>query len=168
VTLGIRVGTGYDVHRFVDGRPLFLGGVAIPHDRGLEGHSDADALLHAIMDSLLGAAGLDDIGHQFPPADERFRDASSLKLLASVWDLVGHAGWQVVNVDSTVIAERPKIASFLPSMKKAIGDALGISEREIGIKATTNEGLGFVGRGEGIAAIAVALLVRREQQDLEG
>lgn len=165
---GIRVGTGYDVHRLVEGRPLVLGGVVIQHELGLDGHSDGDALLHAVMDALLGAAGLEDIGHHFPPGDERFRNASSLRLLATVRSLVEEAGWNVVNVDSTVVAERPKLAPYLPLMKGAIAEVLGISEREVGIKATTNEGLGFAGRHEGIAAMAVALLVRREEQNLEG
>ncbi len=164
---GVRVGTGYDVHRLVKGRPLVLGGVTIPHETGLEGHSDADALLHAVMDALLGAAGLEDIGHHFPPDDERFLNASSLGLLATVRSLVEDAGWSVVNVDSTVVAERPKLAPHLPAMRRAIGEVLGLSEREVGIKATTNEGLGFVGRREGIAAIAVALLARREERNLE-
>ena len=164
----IRVGTGYDVHRLVEGRPLVLGGVTLQAEFGLEGHSDADALLHAVMDALLGAAGLEDIGHHFPPDDDRFRNASSLGLLATVRTLVEEAGWRVVNVDSTVIAERPKLAPYLPLMKQAIGKVLGLSEREVGIKATTNEGLGFAGRREGIAAMAVALLARREERDLEG
>ncbi len=165
----LRVGTGYDVHRLVEGRPLFVGGVRIEHERGLEGHSDADVLLHAVMDALLGAAGLGDIGQQFPPGDERFRGASSLTLLATVRSLLERAGWCVLNVDSTVVAERPKLAPHLASMRRAMGEALGISEGQIGIKATTNEGLGSLGREEGIAAISVALLARREahDQDLE-
>lgn len=158
----MRVGTGYDIHRLVAGRPLFLGGVEIAHDRGLEGYSDADTLLHAIMDALLGAAGLEDIGHHFPPGDERFRNASSLKLLCEVRRLLAQKGWQVVNVDSTVIAEQPKISPHLAKMKKNIGDTLGIDESSVGIKATTNEKLGFLGRCEGIAAMAVALLARLE------
>lgn len=168
MVLGIRVGTGYDVHRLVEGRQLVLGGVTIQHELGLEGHSDADALVHAVMDALLGAAGLEDIGHHFPPSDERFRNASSLELLRVVRSLVEKEGWGVVNVDSTVVAELPRLAPYLPRMKKSIGEVLGLSEREVGIKATTNEGLGFVGRREGIAAIAVALLAKRDGQDLEG
>ncbi len=159
----IRVGMGYDVHRLEMGRPLVLGGVPIPHDLGLEGHSDADALLHALMDALLGAAGLEDIGHHFPPGDERFRDASSLKLLAEVRSLIEAAGWRVVNVDSTVVAERPKLAPHLPRMKQAIGQVLDIPTGAVGIKATTNEGLGFAGRQEGVAAMAVALLARQDE-----
>ena len=163
----MRVGTGYDVHRLVAGRRLVLGGVEIPYDRGLEGHSDADALLHAIMDALLGAAGLDDIGHHFPTDDERFRHASSLKLLAEVRRMLAAEGWRPINVDSTVIAEQPKLAPFLSKMKKAVGETVGIVETAVGIKVTTNEKLGFLGRGEGIAAMAVALLARAEVQDLE-
>ena len=160
--MDLRVGNGYDVHRLVEGRPLMLGGVDVPHERGLEGHSDADVLLHAIMDALLGAAGLEDIGHQFPPDDEQYRNISSLKLLATVRTLVADAGWRVVNLDSTVVAERPKLAPHLPRMKQAIAAELGVPVACVGIKATTNEGLGFAGRREGIAAIAVALLEKSE------
>ncbi len=163
----MRVGMGYDTHRLVQGRPLMLGGVRLEHPLGLEGHSDADVLLHAMMDAILGAAGLPDIGFHFPPGDDRFRNAASLGLLKTVRSLVERAGWQVINVDSTVLAERPKLAPYLAAMKKVIGEALGISEGQIGIKATTNEGLGFVGRGEGIAAMAVALLARQDEEDLE-
>jgi 2-C-methyl-D-erythritol 2,4-cyclodiphosphate synthase len=155
-----RVGIGYDVHRMAEGRPLVLGGVRIEWDRGLLGHSDADALLHAVMDALLGAAGMADIGQHFPPADERYRGASSLDLLAEVRAKIEGEGWRVGNVDATVIAERPRLAPYVPQMKTAIGDALGIPEERVGVKATTNEGMGFLGRGEGIGAIAVALLVR--------
>ncbi len=159
----MRVGTGYDVHRLVEGRPLFLGGVRIEHERGLEGYSDADALLHAVMDALLGAAGLEDIGHHFPPGDERFRNASSVRLLAEVGAIIASDRWAVVNIDTTVLAEQPKLAPHLPAMKRIIGETLGLAEGRIGLKATTNERLGFIGRGEGIAAIAVALLARLEQ-----
>ncbi len=162
-----RVGIGYDVHRLVRDRPLFLGGVRLEHPLGLEGFSDADALLHAMMDAMLGAAGLEDIGHHFPPGDERFRNTSSVDLLKTVRSLVRQAGWRVVNLDSTVVAEWPKLAPYLPSMKKTISEVLGISEAQVGIKATTNERLGFAGRGEGIAAMAVALLARQEEEDLE-
>jgi len=165
--MDIRIGIGYDVHRLAAGRSLVLGGVTIPSDLGLEGHSDADALTHAVMDALLGAAGLEDIGHHFPPSDERFRGVSSLRLLGEVRRLVEDAGWQVVNVDSTMVAERPKLAPYLPAMKQAIGEHLGLDQSRLGIKATTNEGLGALGRGEGIAAMAVALLSRREVQYLE-
>jgi 2-C-methyl-D-erythritol 2,4-cyclodiphosphate synthase len=155
-----RVGIGYDVHRMAEGRPLVLGGVRIEWDRGLLGHSDADALLHAVMDALLGAAGMADIGQHFPPAHERYRGASSLDLLAEVRAKIEGEGWRVGNVDATVIAERPRLAPYVPQMKTAIGDALGIPEERVGVKATTNEGMGFLGRGEGIGAIAVAVLVR--------
>lgn len=163
----IRVGMGYDVHRLVDRRPLVLGGVRIEHSRGLEGYSDADALLHAVMDAMLGAAGLADIGHHFPPGDARFLNASSLKLLALVCSMVEQAGWRVVNVDSTVLAEEPKLAPHLSRMKRSIAEVVGVTDGQIGIKATTNEGLGFVGRGEGIAAMAVVLLARQDEEDLE-
>ncbi len=163
----IRVGMGYDAHRLVDGRPLFLGGVQLESARGLEGYSDADAVLHAMMDAMLGAAGLADIGHHFPPGDERFLNAPSLKLLALVRSMIEQAGWRVMNVDSTVLAEQPRLAPYLPLMRKAVAEVLGIAEGQIGIKATSNEGLGFVGRGEGIAAMAVVLLARQEEEDLE-
>lgn len=163
MAMQVRVGTGYDAHRLVEGRPLYLGGVRIEHDLGLDGHSDADVLLHAIMDALLGAAGLPDIGHHFPPTDERYRDASSLKLLGVVRSVVARAGWQVVNVDSTVVAEQPRLSPYIAAMRAAIGKTLGIAEGQVGIKATTNEGLGFVGRGEGIVAMAVALIAPREE-----
>lgn len=165
--MDVRVGIGYDVHRLAPGRSLVLGGVTIPSDLGLEGHSDADALLHAVMDAILGAAGLEDIGHHFPPGDERFLGASSRGLLEEVRHLVERAGWQVINIDTTVVAERPKLAPYLRAMKVAIGESLRVDESRVGIKATTNEGLGALGRGEGIAAMAVALLSRREAQYLE-
>lgn len=144
----------------MEGRRLVLGGVAIQHELGLDGWSDADVLLHAVMDALLGAAGLDDIGHQFPPGDPRFAGASSLDLLGAVRDLLVGDGWRVANVDSTLIAEQPKLAVYLPAMRGSIANLLGTSERQVGIKATTNEALGALGRQEGIAAVAVALLER--------
>lgn len=155
-----RVGLGYDVHRIVLGRPLMLGGVEIPAPFGLEGHSDADVLLHALMDALLGAAGLGDIGEHFPPGEERWRGSSSLALLEVVSALVRERGWEVVNVDCTVAAERPRLLPHVAKMKLAIGVRLSLDSDAIGIKATTNEGLGFVGREEGLAAMAVALLTR--------
>lgn len=155
-----RVGLGYDVHRIVLGRPLVLGGVQIPAPFGLDGHSDADVLLHALMDALLGAAGLGDIGEHFPPGEERWRGISSLALLEMVSGLVRERGWEVVNVDCTVVAERPRLLSHVAEMKSAIGARLALDSGAIGIKATTNEGLGFVGREEGLAAMAVALLTR--------
>ena len=155
-----RVGIGYDVHRLAMGRALVLGGVAIPAERGLLGHSDADVALHAIMDALLGAAALGDIGEHFPPSDPAYRGIDSRELLAQVRDLVAGAGWTVVNIDCTIVAERPKIMPHTPAMRAAIGEALGIAPDRIGIKATTNEGIGFIGREEGIAALAVAALSR--------
>jgi 2-C-methyl-D-erythritol 2,4-cyclodiphosphate synthase len=152
------VGFGYDVHRLAEGRPLVLGGVTIPHERGLEGHSDADVLLHALMDALLGAAGLRDIGYHFPPSDPTYRGADSLKLLAQVVALLGREGYRPVNVDMTLLAERPRIGPYADHMKERIGTVLVLPPRRVGIKATTNEGLGFVGREEGMAAYAVALV----------
>jgi len=156
----LRIGQGYDVHPLRAGRRLVLGGVDLAHDRGLDGHSDADALLHAIADAVLGAAGLGDIGTHFPPSDGRWRDASSLDLLARVSSLVRDEGWRVVNVDATVIAERPKIAPHVHLMRERIAAALDVSTGAVGVKATTNERLGALGREEGIAALAVALLTR--------
>lgn len=151
-----RVGIGYDVHPLVAGRPLILGGVALPHDRGLEGHSDADALMHAICDAVLGALGAGDIGHFFPNTDPRWKNAPSRVFLEEAARLVAARGGRLVNVDATVIAQAPKLAPHIPEMRKRIAAALGLSEEQVGIKATTNERLGFVGREEGIAAMAVA------------
>lgn len=151
-----RVGIGYDVHRFAHGRRLILGGVEIPHETGLEGHSDADVLSHAIADALLGAAGLPDIGHHFPPSDLSIRGISSLVILRRVADLIAEQGGVIQNVDATLIAEAPRIAPHLHTMKPAIASAIDIAPNLVGIKATTNEGMGFLGRGEGIAAMAVA------------
>lgn len=167
MSFGVRVGIGYDAHRLVEGRPCVLGGVEIAHPRGLEGYSDADALLHAIMDAMLGAAGLADIGKHFPPGDERFHNVSSLRLLATVRSMVEGKGWRVANVDSTLMAEEPRIGPHVAAMKQLISSTLGISGDDVGIKATTNEGMGFVGRGEGIAAMAVVLLCRGGSEDLE-
>lgn len=155
-----RVGFGYDVHRLVPGRRLILGGVAIPFDLGLLGHSDADVLVHAIMDALLGGAGLGDIGQYFPDTDPAYRGADSIALLARVRELLDQAGWRVVNVDCSLLCERPRLSPYREAMKERIAGALGIGPGQVGIKATTNEGLGFVGAGEGIAAQAVALLTR--------
>jgi len=155
-----RVGVGYDVHRLVPDRPLVLGGVRVPSPRGLTGHSDADALTHAVMDALLGAAGLPDIGQQFPPEDPTYRDADSVALLASVAARVRSAGWTVLNVDAVVCAEAPRLAPFVAAMRGRLAEALGVPAEVVGIKATTAEGLGAVGRGDGIAAQAVALLRR--------
>jgi 2-C-methyl-D-erythritol 2,4-cyclodiphosphate synthase len=159
----MRVGIGVDVHAFAapdEGRRLVLGGVEIPSDRGLLGHSDADVLAHAITDALLGAAGLEDIGHYFPDTDERYRDADSIELLREVRRLVG-GSWSVANVDSVVICERPKIRDHRDAMRKNLAAALGTEESRIGVRGTTTERLGFPGRGEGIAAQAVCLLERR-------
>jgi 2-C-methyl-D-erythritol 2,4-cyclodiphosphate synthase len=156
----IRVGMGYDVHPFAEGRALVLGGVEFPHHRGLDGHSDADVLLHAIADALLGAASLGDIGQHFPPSDPELEGVASTLLLARVARLLVSAGWRVVNVDSTLIAERPRIGPAVPAMRENIAATLDVDPAQIGVKATTNERLGFVGREEGIAAMAVALIVR--------
>ncbi len=158
-----RVGTGYDVHQLVAGRALILGGVPIPAERGLLGHSDADVALHAIMDALLGAVALGDIGQHFPPSDPAYRGIDSRQLLARVRELLAAAGWQTVNVDCTIVAERPKIAPYTEAMRAAIGTALQITTDRVSIKATTNEQIGFIGREEGIAAIAVALVTRTVQ-----
>lgn len=154
----IRTGIGYDVHRFARDRRLVLGGVEIAHTHGLLGHSDADVLLHAIADALLGAAALGDIGRHFPPSDPAFAGADSLHLLAESMRLVRDAGFDVVNVDSTLIAEAPRILPHVPKMRERIASALGIEPGMVSVKATTNEGLGFVGREEGIAALAIATL----------
>lgn len=153
-----RIGLGYDVHRLVPGRRLVLGGVEIPFGLGLEGHSDGDALLHAIMDACLGAAGLGDIGVYFPSEDETLRGISSLELLGRVRDLVRSAGFRPASIDAVVIAEAPKLAPYFGEMKAKVARTLGIDTGIVGLKATTNEGLGFLGRGEGIAALAVVLL----------
>ncbi len=158
-----RVGIGYDVHQLAAGRALVLGGVRIPAERGLLGHSDADVALHAIMDAILGAAALGDIGEHFPPGDPSYHGIDSRELLVRVRELVTGAGWTVVNIDCTIVAERPKIMPHAAAMRDAIGAALGIAPDRVGIKATTNEGIGFIGREEGIAAMAVAALSRRSE-----
>jgi 2-C-methyl-D-erythritol 2,4-cyclodiphosphate synthase len=150
------IGIGYDVHRFKEGRPLVLGGVTIPHTHGLDGHSDADVLCHAIADAVLGALGQPDIGYFFPPGDPACKDISSLKILEKCRELVVEAGVLLVNIDSTLIAEAPKVLPHRDAMRANIGTALGIPPERVGIKATTNETMGFVGRKEGIAAMAVA------------
>lgn len=151
-----RSGIGYDVHAFAEGRPLVLGGVTIPHPRGLAGHSDADVLSHAIADAILGAIGEPDIGYWFPPTDESIEGISSLKILEKAASLVAAAGGQIENVDSSLVAEEPKVMKYAAAMKDQIAAALGLEPSAVGIKATTNEAMGFVGRGEGIAALAVA------------
>lgn len=154
----VLVGFGYDVHRLVVGRPLVLGGLSIPFDQGLDGHSDADVMLHALMDALLGAAGLRDIGHLFPPSDPVYKDADSMDLLVTVVERLKEEGLEPVNADMTLLAEAPRIGPYVEEMRRRISLVLGVEPRRIGVKATTNEGLGFVGRGEGMAAYAVALV----------
>jgi len=150
------VGIGYDVHRFIEGRPLILGGVEIPHTHGLDGHSDADVLAHAIADAVLGAIGERDIGHHFPNNDESIRGISSLEILRKVAQLVSNTDRRIVNIDATLIAEAPKIAPHVSEMRANLSAALQIPVARVGVKATTNERMGFLGRGEGIAAMAVA------------
>ncbi len=153
-----RIGLGIDVHRFVSGRPLRLGGVEFPGERGLEGHSDADVLLHAVCDALLGAARLGDIGRHFPPGDDAFKDASSLVLLKSVRELLAEAGFVPLQVDAVLMAESPRIAPHAGKMEDRIAGALGIQDAQVSVKGTTSEGMGALGRGEGIAAWAVVLI----------
>ena len=155
----MRIGTGYDVHRLGEGLPLWIGGVQIPHTHGLIGHSDADVLLHAICDALLGAAALGDIGKHFPDTDPQYKGISSLKLLAHVGQLLQQHGYQVGNIDSTLAAQQPKMAPYILQMRQNIADTLGINIDQVSVKATTTEHLGFEGRMEGISAQAVALLV---------
>lgn len=155
----MRIGTGYDVHKLVEGRKLILGGVEIPYEKGLLGHSDADVLLHAIMDALLGAAALGDIGQHFPDTDPKYEGADSLKLLSEVGRILQEAGYQIGNIDATVIAQRPKLMPYLPAMRQNVASTLGIDVSQVSIKATTEEHLGFTGRGEGISTQAVALIL---------
>lgn len=154
----MRIGHGYDVHRLVSGRPLILGGIEIPWDKGLDGHSDADVLVHAIMDSLLGAAALGDIGHLFPDDDDRYLNINSMILLEKVMSCLDNSGYCVINIDATIIAQRPKLAPYINHMRKSIADHIGIDFSRISIKATTEEHMGFTGEGRGIAAHAVCLL----------
>ena len=156
--MNVRIGNGYDIHRLVGDRSLILGGVHIPHELGLLGHSDADALTHAIMDAMLGALSLGDIGHYFPPSDPQWAGANSLVLLAQVHQLILDAGWQIGNIDSVVVAERPKLKPHIPKMREELARVLSLEPNQIGIKATTNEKLGPTGREEGICAYAVVLL----------
>lgn len=158
----MRIGQGYDVHRLVEGRKLILGGVEVPYDLGLLGHSDADVLTHAIMDALLGAAGMGDIGCHFPDTDPDYAGADSLKLLAAVVEKLAAAGWKVGNVDSTIVAQRPKLASYLPQMQQNLARVMGVQSDQVNVKATTEEKLGFTGSGEGMAAQAVALLLKAD------
>ena len=156
----LRVGCGYDVHKLVQDRRLILCGVEVPYELGLLGHSDADVALHALMDALLGAAALGDIGKHFPDTDERFRGADSMKLTEHVAGLLAERGWLINNVDVTIIAQRPKLASFIPAMRANVARVLGVEEEAVNVKATTTEKLGFTGRGEGIASEAVASIIR--------
>lgn len=158
MTNRMRIGVGYDVHPLVAGRRLLLGGVDIPFDRGLAGWSDADVLLHAIIDALLGAAALGDIGSHFPPGEPQYKGISSLTLLQKVRDQIGRDGWRVGNIDATIVAEAPRLRDFIDDMRQKISRALAIDFSQVSVKAKTSEKLGFVGRGEGIAAYAVALL----------
>ncbi len=162
--MDVRVGLGYDIHRLRPGRRLILGGVQIPYPQGLDGHSDADVLTHAVMDALLGAAGLGDIGTHFPPSDPAYKDASSVALLQTVVGLLAEAGWQPLQVSAVLVAERPRLAAHVPEMRAQLATALALQEQEVGIQVTTNEGLGAVGRGEGIAAWATALLRRKRER----
>lgn len=154
----LRIGHGYDVHRLVEERKLILGGVDVPYEKGLLGHSDADVLTHAVMDALLGAAGLGDIGKHFPDTDPAYKGADSLKLLDHVMDVLKEHGWQVGNVDATVIAQRPKLAGFIPAMRDNLAAHMRVAPEQVNVKATTEEKLGFTGSGEGISAHAVCIL----------
>lgn len=154
----MRIGSGYDVHRLAEGRKLILGGVEIPYEKGLLGHSDADVLVHAVMDALLGAAAMGDIGRHFPDNDEQYKNISSLLLLEKVSLLLKERGYNTINIDATVIAQRPKLAPYIEQMVKNMADVLGVPCGSINVKATTEEGLGFTGNGEGIAAQAVCLI----------
>jgi len=157
----MRIGNGYDVHKLVAGRRLILGGVDVPHTKGLLGHSDADVLLHALSDAILGAIGEGDIGRHFPDTDPAYKGADSIKLLRHVMALADAKGFRIGNVDTTIVAQRPKLASFIPQMRLNIARALSTDEERVNVKATTTEELGFAGRGEGIAAYAVALLEKK-------
>jgi len=154
----MRVGTGYDVHPLVAGRKLVLGGIEIPFEKGLDGWSDADVLVHAIIDALLGAAALGDIGRHFPPGEPEYKDISSVVLLEKAGEKLRENGWRVENIDATVVAEQPRLADYIEGMRRQVSGALGIEAGRVNIKASTSNGIGFVGRGEGVAAFAVALL----------
>lgn len=155
----MRIGHGYDVHKLVENRKLILGGVEIPYEKGLLGHSDADVILHAIMDSLLGACALGDIGKHFPDSDSQYKDADSVELLKCVVKIIKDAGYKISNIDSTVVAQAPKLAGYIEKMRKNIAEACGIDVNQISVKATTEEKLGFTGSGEGISATSVCLLI---------
>ena len=155
----MRIGTGYDVHKLVEGRKLIIGGVEIPYEKGLLGHSDADVLVHAVMDALLGAAALGDIGKHFPDSDPKYKGADSLMLMREVRRILDENGFEVGNVDATIIAQAPKMSPHIDTMRRNIADALGLDVSQVSVKATTEERLGFTGRGEGISAQAVALIL---------
>lgn len=159
----MRIGHGYDVHKLVEGRKLIIGGVEIPHEKGLLGHSDADVLLHAISDSLLGAAALGDIGHLFPDTDKKYKGADSLNLLSQVAELLNDNGWRIVNIDSTVLAQRPKLAPYIDVMRENVANACKTDIGCVSIKATTEEGLGFTGEQLGIAAHSVCLIEKKSE-----
>ena len=154
----MRIGFGYDVHKLTGGRPLILGGVTIPFEKGLDGHSDADVLIHAVIDALIGAACMGDIGRHFPPADPAYKDASSIDLLSKTGEMISGAGFEVVNIDSTIVCQSPRLAGFIPQMAEKLSATLGLGNGRVNIKAKTEEGLGFTGRGEGISSYAVALI----------
>ncbi len=164
MNFSFRTGIGYDVHKLVSGRKLFLGGIEIPSDVGLEGHSDADVLLHSICDALLGAAALGDIGKHFPNTDERYKNISSLILLEKVNELISANGFSIGNIDSTILAEKPKLLLYIDQMRNKIAKTLNLEIDQISIKATTNEKIGFIGREEGIAAISIALIFRKNSE----
>ena len=163
----MRIGQGYDVHKLAEGRKLIIGGVGIPYEKGLLGHSDADVLLHAIMDALLGAAALGDIGKHFPDTDEKYKDADSMKLLSEVAQMLSDKMYFIENIDATIIAEAPKMRPYIDDMRKNIADTLGIDTDQVNVKATTEEHLGFTGRGEGISASAVCLLASPEEYSFD-
>lgn len=156
------VGQGFDVHQLVEGRPCIIGGVTIPYEKGLLGHSDADVLLHAVSDAILGALGLGDIGRHFPDTDPAFKDADSLKLLERIWEMAVEKGYRLGNLDATIIAQKPKMAPYIPQMVEIIARAVGADPQRVNVKATTTEQLGFTGRGEGIAAQCIVSLVSNE------
>jgi 2-C-methyl-D-erythritol 2,4-cyclodiphosphate synthase len=158
--MDFRIGFGYDLHRLVDGRKLILGGVEVPSPKGLLGHSDADVLIHAICDALLGAAGMRDIGYHFPDTDPEYKNIDSKKLLLRVRELIRNKGWHIVNIDSTLVLQSPRISPYIEEMQLALAQMLDVEQGKISIKATTNEGLGYIGTGEGAAAYAVALIKR--------
>ena len=157
----IRIGQGFDVHQLVENRPLIIGGVTIPYEKGLLGHSDADVLLHTITDAILGALALGDIGKHFPDTDAAYKDADSVELLRKVWEMVEHRGYQLGNVDATIMAQKPKMLPYIPAMVEVIANVLHADQSQVNVKATTTEQLGFVGRGEGIASQAAVLLVKK-------